>query len=143
MKNYEFDRTSFSFKKVHRSFVNLLKNVINIVLISACMALVTYFILSLFIRTDTEKRLARENNMYQKVYDQMLERERLIGDAVSALEYKDNEIYRQIFNADAPGMDPVRAVGFLASSDSLPNRDIVEYSRNKADGLMASADQIE
>ena len=86
MKNYEFDRTSFSFKKVHRSFLNLLKNVINIVLISACMALVTYFILSLFIRTDTEKRLARENNMYQKVYDQMLERERLIGDAVSALE---------------------------------------------------------
>ena len=41
MKNYEFDRSNFSFKKVHRSFLNLLRNVINVVLISACVALVT------------------------------------------------------------------------------------------------------
>ena len=123
--------------------MNILRNVVNVILISACVALVTYFILSLFIRTDTEKRLARENNMYEKVYSQMLDREQLIGDAVSALQYKDNEIYRQIFNSDAPGMDPVGAVGFLASSDSLPERDIVQYSKEKADGLMASADQIE
>lgn len=143
MKNYEFDRSSFSFKKVHRSVVNLLRNVVQIVLISACMALVTYFILSTFIRTDTEKRLARENNMYEKVYDQMLEREQMIGDAVSSLQYKDNEIYREIFSADAPGMDPVNSVGFLASSDSLPNKDIVQYSKGKADAMMATADQIE
>ena len=143
MKNYEFDRSSFSFKKVHRSFVNLLRNVVQIVLISACMALVTYFILSTFIRTDTEKRLARENNMYEKVYDQMLEREQMIGDAVSSLQYKDNEIYREIFSADAPGMDPVNSIGFLASSDSLPNKDIVQYSKVKADAMMAAADQIE
>ena len=96
MKNYEFDRTSFSFKKVHRSFVNLLRNIVQVVLISACIALVTYFILSIFIRTDTEKRLARENNMYEKVYAQMQEREQLIGDAVSALQYKDNEIFAVI-----------------------------------------------
>ena len=143
MKNYEFDRSNFSFKKVHRSFLNLLRNVINIVLISACVALVTYFILSTFIRTDTEKRLARENNMYEKVYDQMLEREQLIGDAVSALQYKDNQIYREIFSADAPGMDPVSAMGFLASSDTLPNRDIVQYSKDKSDALMESAARIE
>ena len=143
MKNYEFDRTSFSFKKVQRSFVNFLRNVVNVILISACVALVTYFILSLFIRTDTEKRLARENNMYEKVYAQMLDREQLIGDAVSALQYKDNEIYRQIFSADAPGMDPVGALGYLASSDSLPNRDIVQYSKDKADAILATAGQIE
>ena len=143
MKNYEFDRSNFSFKKVHRSFLNLLRNVINVVLISACVALVTYFILSTFIRTDTEKRLARENNMYEKVYDQMLEREQLIGDAVSALQYKDNQIYREIFSADAPGMDPVSAMGFLASSDTLPSRDIVQYSKDKSDALMESAARIE
>ena len=143
MKNYEFDRSNFSFRKVHRSFVNLLRNVVNVVLVSSCVALVTYFILSIFIRTDTEKRLARENSMYQKVYSQMQERERLIGDAVSSLQYKDNEIYRQIFNADAPGMDPVGALGFLAGSDSIPNRDIVRYSSEKADNLMAAASRIE
>ena len=143
MKNYEFDKSNFSFKKVHRSFLNLLKNVVNVVLISACVALVTYFILSTFIRTDTEKRLARENNMYEKVYEQMQEREQLIGDAVSALQYKDNQIYREIFSADAPGMDPVNTIGFLASSDSIPNRDIVQYSKDKSDALMESAAHIE
>ena len=143
MKNYEFDKSNFSFKKVHRSFLNLLKNVVNVVLISACVALVTYFILSIFIRTDTEKRLARENNMYEKVYDQMLEREQLIGDAVSALQYKDNQIYREIFSTDAPGMDPVNSLGFLASSDSLPSRDIVQYSKDKSDALMEAAARIE
>ena len=143
MKNYEFDKSNFSFKKVHRSFVNLLKNVVNVVLISACIALVTYFILSTFIKTDTEKRLARENNMYEKVYAQMQEREQLIGDAVSALQYKDNQIYNEIFSADAPEMDPGSALGFLASSDTLPSSDIVQYSKEKSDALMESAARIE
>ena len=143
MKNYEFDNRSFSFKKVHRSFVNLLKNVVRVVLTSAVIALVTYFILSLFIKTDTEKRLARENNMYEKVYAQMQEREQLIGDAVSALQYKDNQIYRDIFNTDAPGMDPGSSLGFLASSDSLPNSDIVQYSKDKSNALLESAARIE
>ena len=143
MKNYEFDRSSFSFKKVHRSFVNLFRNVLNVVLISAVIALVTYFILSIFIKTDTEKRLARENNMYEKVYAQMQEREQMIGDAVFALQYKDNQIYHDIFNTDAPGMDPGSELGFLASSDSLPNRDIVQYSKDKSDALLETAARIE
>ena len=82
MKNYEFDRSSFSFRKVNRTVWNIVRTAVRLVLTSACVAIVTYFILSLFINTDTEKRLARENNMYEKVYAQMLEREQLIGDAV-------------------------------------------------------------
>ena len=143
MKNYEFDRSRFSFRKVHRTVWNIVRTVVSLVLTSAAVALVTYFILSLFINTDTEKRLARENNMYEKVYGQMLEREQLIGDAVAAMEYKDNQIYREIFNADAPSTDPESDITFAASSDTLPHNELVEFSAGKLDGLLDSATEVE
>ena len=143
MKNYEFDRSSFSFRKVNRTVWNIVRSVVNLVLTSACVALVTYFILSLFINTDTEKRLVRENNMYEKVYAQMQEREQLIGDAVASMQYKDNQIYRQIFNADAPGTDPESDISFAASSDTLPHNELIEFSAGKLDGLISSAAAVE
>ena len=143
MKNYEFDKSSFSFRKVNRTIWNFLRSAFKLILTSACVALVTYFILSLFINTDTEKRLARENNMYEKLYGQMQEREQLIGDAVEAMRYKDNQIYRQIFNADAPDTDPVSGIEFAAASDTLPHNDLIEYSAGKLDGLLESASTVE
>ena len=41
MKNYEFDRSSFSFRKVNRTVWNIVRTAVRLVLTSACVAIVT------------------------------------------------------------------------------------------------------
>lgn len=142
MKQYVFDKASFSFKKASRTFWNVTGVIVKYAFLATCIAAVNYLIFAFFINTDTEKRLLRENNMYAKVYDQMLEREQLVGDVVSNLKIKDNQIYNDIFNSDAPDMDPVDMIGFVAQSDSIPDSDLVAYTARKADGISAKASVI-
>jgi len=69
MAKYEFDKESFDIKKVSRSFSNIIWRVIKWIVVSASFAIVYYVIASLFISTPEERRLRRENKMYEKLYD--------------------------------------------------------------------------
>ena len=95
-RHYEFDRSTFSFRKVTRTAGSIFLTVLKYFLVTASLAVVYYVIFALFVSTDTERRLRRENKIYEKVYPQMLEREALVSDAITNLQVKDNEIYRAI-----------------------------------------------
>ena len=56
---------------VHRFLKTLLK--VAALVVAACsLAIVFYFLSSLFISTDTERSLQRENRMYERMYSGML-----------------------------------------------------------------------
>ena len=95
------------------------------------------------ISTDTERRLRRENKMYEKVYPQMLEREKMLAGAISGLQVKDNEIYEEIFHADAPSANPAGSLELKFGSDTIPDRKLVQYTSAKAGELMDRAGNIE
>lgn len=110
---------------------------------SMTVAVLYYAVLSLFLSTDTEKRLIRENRMYARHYPELREKERLLEDATLALTDRDNEIYDRIFHTEAPAVDPVRDDLLSFEKDSLPESDLVRQTELRAEGLRRTAARVE
>lgn len=140
---YEFDKSSFSFKKARVTLGKVLWVFAKYLALSILLAIVYYLLFSLVISTDTERKLRRENRMYEKIYPQMQEREQMLSDVISGLQVKDNDIYEEIFHTDAPSMNPVNSMGFIAGSDSIPDRKLLEYTSKKADNLLDRSAVVE
>lgn len=143
MGRYEFDKLAYTFRKVNSTLLGVLGLVLKYLALSLLLAAVYYLIFALLVSTDTEKYLSRENKMYAQIYPEMRDQEKLVSDVIKGLELKDNQIYKDIFYAPAPGFAPVDATDLFAVSDTIPDRDIVEYTGRKADALLSVADSVE
>lgn len=142
-KKYEFDRVGMEFRKVTHSVRNVLGTILKYFLVTASLAVVYYLVFSLVISTDSERRLRRENQMYERMYGEMTEKQELIGDVLSGLRVRDNEIYRQLFDADAPDFGNTMSGNILSVIDTVPDRDIVLYTARKLDALKESEAAVE
>ncbi|MBQ3722152.1 MAG: M23 family metallopeptidase [Bacteroidales bacterium] len=131
------------FKEAHRTFWRILVGVVKYALLSVLMAAVYYAIFAAFVSTDTEKRLHRENKLYEKLYPGMQEREALVYDVIDHLQFRDARIYKDVFYAPAPSLDPVATTEFFSGSDTIPDRNILKYTALKADALLSVADRVE
>ena len=132
---YEFDKTRMEFRKVTHSSWNVLGTVLKYFLVTASLAVVYYIVFSLVVSTDSERKLMRGNRMYARMYEEMTRKEELIGDVLAGLKEKDNGIYRQLFNTDAPDAGFLFPEGILSAVDSIPDEDIVDYTEKKLDAL--------
>ena len=126
-------------RRVWRAFWTL----VVYMLLTFTLAVLTYLAFTLLYRTDTERRLRREIRMYEQLYPDLEERSQLLGDAIAALQHKDDEIYGQVFHANAPGLDPVEALATLSAADSLPDGELVGYTARKADSLLRRSAAVE
>ena len=143
MKNrYIFDK-DFNLRKVTHSVWGILWTCSKWIIATASLAAFYYVIFSFVINTDEEKKLKRENRMYEKLYPEMKEKAHLISDVVKDLEIRDDAIYKQIFKADAPSMDPVSSVTFIFAGDSIPDKDIVEYTEKKSLALSRAVSDVD
>lgn len=129
--------------KAGRGIARFLVALVKYFLLSVLLAAVYYAILALFVSTDSEKQMERENALYEQVFPQMLEDEALVSDVIEGLQAKDERIYKDIFYASAPSLDPVTETGFMAASDTIPDRNIIKYTTLKADALLGQAARIE
>ena len=68
MKTYIFDSAAVSVRKFTRSAWTVLSTVLRLVLVSLALFIALYLVFSLFISTDTEKNLRRENKLYEKAF---------------------------------------------------------------------------
>lgn len=107
---YRFDKESFSFKKVTTSVGVWVLRVAWTILGTFAMSIVCYVLLSFFLNSDLERQLSRENRMYERLYDDFLEQQKLIGNVTDGLQKMDDEIYQQLFHADAPSVDPAASL---------------------------------
>ena len=110
---------------------------------SMTVAVLYYVVLSLFLSTDTEKRLIRENRMYARLYPELREKERLLEDATLALTDRDNAIYDQIFHTEAPAVDPTRNDLLSFEKDTLQESDLVRETERRAERLSRTAARVE
>lgn len=140
---YEFDKTRMEFRKVTHSVWHILGKAAKYFLVTASLAVVYYIVFSLVINTDSEKEMKQENQMYRKMYRDLAEREQLLGDVIEGLQNRDDEIYRRIFNTDAPDLGGLYPEDFLSGIDSVPDRQIVEYSRTKLDSMSKASERVE
>ena len=107
------------------------------------VAILFYALLALFFSTEEEKKLQQENASYEAYYPELREKERLLTDVVRGLELKDNDLYRQIFQTEAPSVDAVTAADLISYSDSLSENFFLSYSASKSEGLMKMAGNVE
>lgn len=107
------------------------------------MAILYYVIFALIFSTDTERRLKRENDMYEKEFPELAEKEALLAEVIDGLRVKDDLIYNDIFHTSAPDMEPHASIDFLAGLDSIPDKDIVQYTEKKIDFLESCGNVIE
>lgn len=143
MPKYEFDKNSFSFKKAGRSVWSVALAALKLIAVTFTLAVVYYIVFSTFISTDTERKLRRENKMYEKIYPQMLEKEELMEDVITNLQIKDNEIYKEIFNTEAPSLGEEDEFAFTAGTDSVADAYIVKNTAERADALLERSRKID
>lgn len=143
MARYEFDRSNFTFRKVTASTWHYIKKALAFLIGSVSLAILYYAIFAAFISTDSEKKLIKENRLMKEAYPQMLEQQKLIGDAIASLEIKDERIYDDIFHAQVPSMDPVAQSDLIQGSDTIPDRKMHEYIAMKTASAEASAGRVE
>lgn len=131
--HYIFDNTKNEFVKVTNSTGRVLGRILKYLVVTASLAFVYYLIFSLVVNTDSERKLKRENQMYKQMYAEMTEKEELVGDVLKGIEAKDQSIYNQLFKSDVPNIDYADQIEF--ESDSIPEKNIVQYSSTKLDRI--------
>lgn len=142
MARYILDK-DFNLLKVTRSVSGVLWTCAKWVIATASLAAFYYLIFSLVVNTDEEKRLKRENRLYEKLYPEMEQKEKLISDVVKDLQARDNAIYKQIFKSQAPSVDPQNSAMFFFATDSTADKDIVEYTERRSLALLDMTSRID
>ena len=142
MVRYILDK-DFNLLKVTRSLSGILWTCAKWVIATASLAAFYYLIFSLVINTDEEKRLKMENRLYEKLYPEMEQKEKLISDVVKDLQARDNAIYKQIFKSQAPSVDPQNSALFFFATDSTADKDIVEYTERRSLALLDMTSSID
>lgn len=144
MKNehFEIDK-NLNFRASTRTVWHVLKSVLIYVVATVSLAVFYYIVFALLISTDSEKRIIKENRLYEKTYQDMLDRERLLSDAIDGLSVKDNQIYDEIFHAPAPEMDPLLSEDYLSVADSIPDSYMVKYAAEKIASVESTASKVE
>lgn len=135
---FEFDAGRETFVKAGVKVVTLIKRFAGWLLSSVTLVILAYVAFSLFFSTDVERRLRREIRMYEKLYPELLEKQELIGDAIAAMQYKDNGVYERIFHSTVPEADPMESLRRLSGRDTIPENRLVLYTLEKADALLES-----
>lgn len=139
----EFDALNMNFGKMRVQTWRIVRIALLYLLFTIAVTMVVYLLFSLFISTDTEKRLRRENRMYERYVPEMQPGVDLLGDVVANLQYKDNAIYSDVFHSNAPAVDPMSSLDMFFASDSVPDTKITSYTRDKADALLEQAGKVD
>lgn len=130
-------------KGTKMTFGKVVRRILRFFVGTLSMAVLYYVIFALIFSTDTERKLRRENRMYEQEYPELERKEALIADVVKGLKLKDNLIYEDIFHTSAPDMEPHASIDFLAGLDSIPDNDIVQYAEKKIAFLESCSNVVE
>lgn len=144
MKNrLEFDMLNFSFSKVTRKAWHIVVNVLVFLMGTFSLSVLVYVFIAMFFSTDAERRLSRENRMYEKVWSSLIPRAERVEETIAGLQHKDDEIYGLVFHSSAPSLDPMASMDAVYANDSIPDTKLRSYVRDKSDQLVDRAAEIE
>ena len=104
-----FDTVFFEFRKATRNVWHIVRGVLFYILGTFGLTVLLYAAFALLFSTDTEKMMKREIRMYSELYPSITAQSVQIADVLAGLQYKDNDIYEQLFHANAPSVDPMKS----------------------------------
>ncbi len=133
----------FRLKKERPSVWAIFRKILVFFVVTLSLAVIYYILFALLFSTEEERRLKLENRLYEQEYPQLAEKEMLLADVVEGLRVKDDRIYEEIFNTNAPDMEQFSSLDFLMALDSIPDSDIETTSAGRLDVLERSAGRVE
>lgn len=104
MGRYKFNREQLKFVEDKAGLRGWIRRVVKYFVLSILMAVLYYIVVSLFVSTDQERRLARENKLMEEEYGRLQEKIEVLDNTIKNLQVKDREIYKQIFDAEPPAI---------------------------------------
>ena len=143
MKKLVFDELTLKIVDATHAAWRIIRNIVLYFIGTLALAVVLYAVFALVFSTDVERRLRRENRMYEKIIPTLEPRDEMISDAITNLQYKDNALYEQVFHSGAPSVDPMSSLDFLFASDTIPDGQLVSYASQKADKLSERASEVD
>lgn len=137
---YRFNPETLSYHKIELSFRKKLLRLLPLLLTSLIFALSGIAIFSYLVDSPKERQLKRENRQLEIQYELLLKRTDEIDEVLAELQYRDDNIYRTVFEAE-PIPQTMREAGFggadrYAELEGLSNSDIVIATTRKIDKLM-------
>ena len=132
-------------KKKDSKAKQILMSVFRYLVASISAAIAFYVLFALIFSTEEEKRLQKENRLYNNLFDGMKAKEELIGDVVEGLLEKDDAIYEELFSTAPPSMDELGTHRAAAITDnvSLPEKYYVRSASAQSDSLMRIASSVD
>ena len=121
----------------------VLMGALRFLVVTLSVFIMCYIVFALIFSTDEERRLQRENSLYRSRYSRLKEKEMLIGDVVQGLQEKDNAIYRELFETEAPSPDAMTAADLIAGSDSLSENFYLGATASASGRTMLMAEQVD
>ena len=106
-------------KKRYARWQLVVLGILRFLVATLSMSIACYIVFALVFSTEEERRLMKENSLYKSRYKQMQQKQMLIGDVVEGLQDKDDAIYRELFETEAPSLDALTATDLIAQNDSL------------------------
>ncbi len=120
-----------------------LLGVLRFLVVTVSMSIVFYIVFALVFSTEEERRLQKENRLYRSRYAQMQDKEKLIGDVVQGLLVKDDAIYQELFETQAPALDALTAADLIAESDSLSENFYLNAAASASGRTLLMAGQVD
>lgn len=128
-------------RKVGFPIRRMLGWLLSVLATSLVLALLCYFVFSLFFKTAEQRALEQENALYEKVYDQMLDQETLVRDVLDELGVRDENIYREIFHTEAPAIDILSSYSVRQVPDDLTYTQLIGYEDTRLGSVSARFEQ--
>jgi murein DD-endopeptidase MepM/ murein hydrolase activator NlpD len=140
---YIYDNEHVKFRKMRTPVKKRIRRVILLFLASLSLAVVYYVVFALLFSTEEEKRLQRENEMFERELPQLQQKQILLADVLEGLNLRDDRIYEEIFHASSPSMNPVPSISDVSSLDTIPDQQLVWYTQQKLSKVTSSAAKVE
>ena len=121
----------------------MVRRVLLLFIASLSLTVVYYALFALFFSTETEMRLERENEIFEREFPLLQQKEALLSDVIEGLDGRDDHIYEEIFQASAPSLSPMTSVRDFSGVDTIPDHELVVYAQRKLDDVIASASAVE
>lgn len=141
MKKLKFDREQLKFNEERATFWDYLKKGLWFLVASIGLALVYYVVFAVFLNTDEEKRMIRENKAIESEYDNLVEKMDQLENVISNLQARDRQIYREIFNSDPPYfLNSVQDTVFIFDGDTAKGELLIKYTALRLDALRGAVE---
>ncbi len=143
MDKYKFSREQLKFVKSKRNVKDIFRIIVKYFIISLVLSITYYVIFAFFIDTEKESRLIRENEAMTQEYERLSKDIEVLDNTIKNLKYRDQEIYREIFNAmPSTAFSNGDSELFLERVDSVKDSKILEFTTTNLKELESEVSSI-